>query len=369
MVLKGFERDMSALAERLRSLIAEHGPVSVADYMAFCLFDPEHGYYTTREPFGEAGDFTTAPEISQMFGELIGAWVQATWQALGSPSAVTLAEIGPGRGTLMKDLLRTLRQLRPGLLDQATIALVETSPRLRDIQRQTLERFDLPITWHDDVDQLPKQPLILIGNELFDAVPIRQYVKVDNGWCERLVALDEYDNLTFVAGPGTVDPALLPPDVSQAPEGSIVELAPARSAIMAAVAAHLAAHGGAGLFVDYGYVEPAVGDTLQALRRHAFADVLAQPGEADLTAHVDFAALAAVARSAGLDAHLTTQGDFLLALGLLERAGQLGAPLDEAGRQSISDAVERLAAPDQMGTLFKVLAIGPRGLAPIGFGR
>jgi SAM-dependent MidA family methyltransferase len=266
-------------------------------------------------------------------------------------------------------MLRTLRQLRPGFLEQATIALVETSPRLRVIQRQTLEPLDLPITWHDDVDQLPKQPLILIGNELFDAVPIRQFVKVESGWRERLVALDESENLCFVAGPGSVDPALLPPDATEAPDGAIVELAPARSAIMAAVAAHLATQGGAGLFVDYGHVEPAVGDTLQALRKHAFTDVLAEPGEADLTAHVDFAALAVVARSAGLDAHLTTQGDFLLALGLLQRAGQLGAPLDEAGRQSISDAVERLAGPDQMGTLFKVLAIGPRGLAPIGFGR
>ncbi|GHD11713.1 class I SAM-dependent methyltransferase [Tianweitania populi] len=360
---------MSGLTKRLRALIATNGPISVSDYMAICLFDPEHGYYTTREPFGQAGDFTTAPEISQMFGELIGAWVLATWQALGAPSPVTLAEIGPGRGTLMKDMLRTLRRLQPAFCEQATIALVETSPRLRAVQRETLSAFDLPLRWHDDVAELPKQPLILIGNELFDAVPIRQFVKVEGAWRERLLALGEDDDLSFVAGPGMPDAALLPDDAMQAPDGSIAELAPARSAIMAAIAAHLAVHGGAGLFLDYGYLKPAVGDTLQALRKHAFADVLAEPGEADLTAHVDFAALAAVAETAGLKAHLTTQGDFLLAVGLLQRAGQLGAALDETGQQAIRDAVERLAGPDQMGELFKVLAITPPRLAPAGFGR
>ncbi|MBS9721064.1 class I SAM-dependent methyltransferase [Tianweitania sp. BSSL-BM11] len=360
---------MSALTERLRALIATNGPISVSDYMAICLFDPEHGYYTTREPFGQTGDFTTAPEISQMFGELIGAWAFATWQALGAPLPVTLAEIGPGRGTLMKDALRTLNRLQPGFIEQATITLVETSPRLRAVQRETLASFNTPISWHDDVAQLPKQPLILIGNELFDAVPIRQYVKLQNRWHERLVGLDEQDQLTFIAGPGTPDAALLPADAEQAPDGAIVELAPARSAIMAAIAQHLATHGGAGLFLDYGYLVPAVGDTLQALRKHAFADVLAKPGEADLTAHVDFAALAGVARSAGLEAHLTTQGDFLLALGLLQRAGQLGASLDEAGQNAIRDAVERLAGPDQMGDLFKVLAVTPPGLSPAGFAR
>lgn len=358
---------MSALSERLRALIAEHGPISVSDYMALCLFDPEHGYYTTREPFGEAGDFTTAPEISQMFGELIGAWVLATWEALGQPMPVTLAEIGPGRGTLMKDMLRTLRKLHPTFVEGATIALIEASPRLREIQNETLAPFGLTIAWHDDVEALPPQPLILIGNELFDAVPIRQFVKTRSGWHERMVALDAENALTFVAGPGAPDATLLPDDAAQAPDGAIVELAPARSAIMAAISAHLARYGGAGLFADYGYLTPAVGDTIQALRKHAFHDVLADPGEADLTAHVDFAALASVARAAGLDAHLTTQGDFLLALGLLQRAGQLGAALDEAGRTALQQAVERLAGPDQMGTLFKVLAVGPRGLAPVGF--
>jgi len=359
---------MTPLAERLRSLIASNGPITIADYMAICLFDPDHGYYTTREPFGESGDFTTAPEISQMFGELIGAWTYATWQALDRPFPVTLAEIGPGRGTLMKDMLRTLRQIAPRLLDGATIALVETSPRLRAIQAETLKPFDLSVTWHKDVATLPQQPLILIGNELFDAVPIRQYVKKERAWHERMVALDVDDALCFVAGPGAPDATLLPRDALTAPDGAIVELAPARSAVMAAIAAHFAAHGGAGLFLDYGYLSPAVGDTLQALRRHAFDEVLAAPGEADLTAHVDFAALAAVARAAGLHAQTTTQGDFLLALGLLERAGQLGAPLAASGREAIQDAVERLAGPHAMGTLFKVLAVGPRGSTLPGFG-
>jgi SAM-dependent MidA family methyltransferase len=360
---------MSRLKERIASLIEATGPIPVSEYMATCLFDPTDGYYTTREPFGVAGDFTTAPEISQMFGELIAVWLYQTWQALGRPTPATLAEIGPGRGTLMKDMLRTLARLDPAFASSATFAMIETSPRLRDIQKATLAGSTSPVAWHETIATLPRAPLLIVGNELFDALPIRQFVRQGGGWRERMVGLDDDGRLAFFAGAGSVDVALLPPDEDAAPKGSIAEIAPARSALMQAIAERLATDGGAGLFIDYGYLEPGFGDTLQAMRAHAYEDVLASPGEADLTAHVDFAALAATSRGQGLAAHLTTQGDFLLAMGLLERAGNLGAKADEAAREKISAAVERLAGPRAMGELFKVLAILPPDLEPPGFRR
>jgi SAM-dependent MidA family methyltransferase len=327
--------------------------------MALCLFDPDEGYYTTREPFGAAGDFTTAPEISQMFGELVAVWLYQAWLGAGRPLPATFAEIGPGRGTLMKDMLRTWSRLDPALAAGACFAMIETSPRLAEIQKQTLAGQSAPLAWHQTIDMLPRQPLFIVGNELFDAVPIRQFVYVGAGWRERVVGLDGADELHFFAGPGSVDPALLPPDAADAPQGAVVEVAPARSALMSQIAERLAGHGGAGLFIDYGHLQPGIGDTFQALRRHQREDVLANPGEADLTAHVDFAALADIARAHGLDVQLTTQGEFLLGMGLLERAGTLGADADAETRQVISDAVERLAGRDAMGDLFKVMKVVP----------
>lgn len=354
---------MTALKTRIAALIEAGGPLSVADYMALSLFDPQDGYYTTREPFGTAGDFTTAPEISQMFGELVGVWIRLAWEALGRPLPVLIAEIGPGRGTLMKDVLRTLGRLAPELVSHARFALIETSPRLAGIQRETLSAASAAIEWHASVDTLPQLPLIIVGNELFDAIPIRQFVKTNGRWRERCVGLDAGGELQFVAGAGSLDPALLPQDADDALEGAIVELAPARTALMDLICGRIAGNGGAGLFIDYGYAEPGTGDTLQALHQHRFVDVLLNPGEADLTSHVDFAALAAAARGHGLEAGLMTQGDFLLGLGLIERAGRLGAKADAAGREKIRGEVERLAGPDAMGTLFKVLALAPRGTA------
>lgn len=349
---------MTGLKKRIAGLIAASGPISVADYMALCLFDPADGYYTTREPFGTAGDFTTAPEISQMFGELVAVWLNAAWQASGCPAGATLAEIGPGRGTLMKDMLRALRKLDPAF---PNVSMIETSARLREIQKQTLANSGAQIGWHETVSSLPDAPLFIVGNELFDAIPTRQFVKLGAAWHERAVGLDEAGELAFIAGPATIEPALLPPEAETALEGSIFELAPARTGTMESIAERIAASGGAGLFLDYGHLKPGIGDTLQALRKHQYDDVLATPGEADLTSHVDFAALAMAARAHGLDTHLATQGDFLLAMGLLERAGKLGADADETGRDKIRSEVERLAGPDAMGSLFKVLAIAPRG--------
>lgn len=348
---------MTPLQERLVRLITVAGPLSVADYMAHCLFDPEQGYYTTREPFGVAGDFITAPEISQMFGELVAIWLYNAWTLAGRPEEAVLAEIGPGRGTLMKDVVRILHQLEPGFVRQTRFELIETSPRLREIQRTTLADSLPAFAWHDSVATLPDGPLFIVGNELFDAVPVRQFVRTQAGWRERMVGLDAAGDLCFAAGAGVPEPKLLPSGADTAPEGSILEFAPARSALMTQIAARIGRHGGAGLFFDYGYEGPTLGDTLQALRRHAHDDVLAHPGEADLTSHVDFAPLAQAARQEGLETRLMDQGAFLLDMGLLERAGALGTHADAATRQRLQGEVDRLARPEQMGSLFKVLSL------------
>ncbi|WP_269930626.1 class I SAM-dependent methyltransferase [Aminobacter sp. HY435] len=353
---------MTRLKQRIVSLIDATGPISVSEYMAICLFDPEHGYYTTRNPFGVAGDFTTAPEVSQMFGELVAVWLLSAWQAAGCPAAPVLAEIGPGRGTLMKDVLRVLARLDPALT--ANVALIETSPRLRQVQKTTLGQSAVEISWHESVATLPQAPLFIVGNELFDAIPTRQFVKVGADWRERSIGISDDGALAFVAGSAAIESALLPAEAATAPEGAIFELAPARTATMELVAERIAAHGGAGLFFDYGHLRPGIGDTLQALRKHQFEDVLASPGEADLTSHVDFAALATAARVHGLEAQLATQGDFLLAMGLIERAGRLGATAEDQGREKLQSEVERLAGPDAMGDLFKVIAIARPGTKP-----
>ncbi len=354
---------MKTLKDRIAALISASGPMSVADYMAMCLFDPQAGYYSTREPFGRAGDFITAPEISQMFGELVAVWLYSRWREAGSPGGAIIAEIGPGRGTMMKDMARTWRQLDDDFCERSQFALIETSDRLQAVQKEALAGSRLSFRWYEGLETLPQGPLFIVGNELFDAIPIRQFAKTPSGWRERVVGLDGDGTLIFAAGAAGVDPSLLPADAPQAPDGAIVELSPARAALMDTVCARLSGQGGAGLFIDYGYLKPAVGDTLQALRNHEFDGVLEHPGEADLTAHVDFARLAEVATGHGLETALSTQGQFLLDQGLLERAGQLGSDKDEAGREAIRNAVERLAGPDQMGELFKVLSVRSPGAA------
>jgi NADH dehydrogenase [ubiquinone] 1 alpha subcomplex assembly factor 7 len=341
---------MTPLGEKLIRQIEAFGPITVSDYMAACLGDPEHGYYMTREPFGTAGDFITAPEISQMFGELIGLWAVGCWQRMGSPDRFVLAEIGPGRGTLISDALRAAR-LAPGFIAAAEIVLVETSPRLRAIQRATLS--DHNVSWRDRVDDLPDGPAILVANEFFDALPVRQFQRTPDGWAERMVGVAD-GRLAFGLRPGAAIEGL----AADAPPGSIVEIASVSASIMTTLAGRLQRFGGAQLAIDYGHAESGHGDTLQAMRQHGFDDPLAHPGAADLTVHVDFAALAATARAQGARAsRVWTQGDFLLALGLLERAGRLGAGKDAATQDAIRAAVERLAGPEAMGTLFKVLCV------------
>jgi SAM-dependent MidA family methyltransferase len=351
---------MSRLRDRIAALIELNGPLPVADYMAICLFDPQDGYYTTREPFGADGDFTTAPEVSQMFGELVAVWVYMAWQAAGSPQEAVLAELGPGRGTLMKDMVRTLAQFDAAFVERTRFALVEASERLVEVQRRTLAPAPGRFEWHARPQDLPDLPTFFVGNEILDAIPVRQFVRQGGQWLERCVGVDETGGLRFVLGPRAVDISLLPPGAEAAPDGTVAEVAPAREAFLVSVADRIVRFGGAGLLVDYGHLEPGLGDTLQALRRHAPDGVLDHPGEADLTSHVDFARLAALADEAGLATQTATQQDFLFAMGLAERAEALAAGKNETERARIAAEAHRLAGPEAMGALFKVLLLTRR---------
>lgn len=351
---------MTPLGNILARRIALSGPITVADYMAECLFHPEYGYYTTHEPFGASGDFVTAPEISQMFGELIGLWAADTWMRLGSPPSFVLAELGPGRGTMMADVLRATR-IVPGFHQAAKVVLVEASPRLREKQKATLA--DYPVEWRSRFEELPEDPLLLLANEFFDALPIRQLVRTPEGIAERMVGLGEDGTLVWGlrpdAEPGALSSAPLSAHLAQSAEGSMLEICPSGLAIAAEIGARLSTSGGAALFIDYGHAG-GLGDTLQALKSHSFDDPLAHPGEADITAHVDFAALASAALHAGARAFgPITQGALLERLGIESRAKRLKQNASNAQQAAIDAATTRLAgsAKGDMGELFKALAL------------
>lgn len=348
---------MTPLGQRLARQIAASGPMTVADYMAACLGDPEHGYYTTRDPLGTGGDFTTAPEISQMFGELVGLALAQAWLDQGAPNPFALAEPGPGRGTLMADILRATRAV-PGFHDALRLHLVETSPALRQAQATTLGRDD--ITWHDSTAALPDLPLFLAANEFFDALPIRQAVREGAAWRERVVGLR--DGALCL---GLSDPTPLPQlahRLEDTKDGDIVEFSPAAEAIATEIGTRIATRGGAALIVDYGDWR-SLGDTLQAVRRHEHADPLAEPGEADLTAHVDFEALAQAAQPCSAS-RLTPQGVFLERLGITQRAQALARGLTGAELETHVAAHRRLTHPTEMGSLFKVMALFPKTATP-----
>ena len=358
------------LARKIEALIRANGPISVTDYFALCLADPEYGYYRTRDPFGSAGDFVTAPEVSQLFGEMLGVFLVHAWQKHGGPSGVRIAEIGPGRGTMMADMLRVIARLAPQLYGDATVHLVETSPKLRAVQRETLGTHAPRVSWHDGFEELPDGFVLLAANELFDAIPIRQFVKTASGFRERMVGLGADDRLTFAAGVAGIDPALLPDNHRTVENGTIFEAAPAREAVMATIGERLARSGGTAVVIDYGHFVTGFGDTLQAVLKHAFDPPLSHPGEADLTSHVDFERLAAAAVHAGLHVHgMLHQGDFLVGLGIGERASALGRNRDAATQQAILADVDRLAGSGEgrMGDLFKVLAVGSAPLALLPF--
>lgn len=354
---------MTPLEKKIRSLIEAQGPMPVAEYMSVCLFDPENGYYTTSQPIGLQGDFVTAPEISQMFGELVAVWLIAAWTAGGRPRNPVICEIGAGRGTLMRDIVRTVGQLSPGMLENAAIRIVETSPRLQKEQQQTLADTGVNVRWHQAIDELPHQPLYVVANELFDAIPVRQLVCSERGWVERCVGINKNGALEFVASGLSIPGDVLPAGHAQQSVGAIFEHAPARAAMMTGLAARIAYDGGGGIFFDYGHTETGFGDTLQAVRGHKMVDVFDRPGEADITSHVDFRELALAAYREGLSARLMEQGRFLVKMGLVERAGQLGAGKPKAEQEGLKAAVERLAGADGMGTLFKCLAVYPPSLS------
>jgi NADH dehydrogenase [ubiquinone] 1 alpha subcomplex assembly factor 7 len=361
---------MGALATRLAERIRSAGPIGLADFMAAALGDPVDGYYMRQDPLGVAGDFVTAPEISQMFGEMIGAWFIDSWHRMGAPAPFALVELGPGRGTLMADALR-IASLDPAFAAALRLHLVEASPVLRDVQRRTLANVDA--TWHAVVAGLPALPLIVVANEFVDALPIRQFVNAPEGWRERLVGLapaDDEDSTSprfrFELSP-PLDPATAPqrPD---APAGVIVETCPHGCNLAATLARRVGAQGGYALIVDYGYAR-GYGDTLQAVRGHCFADVLSEPGQVDLTAHVDFTALAAAARGGGAAVYgVVGQRDFLRALGIETRAAALKENASAAQRADIDAALRRLIGRAEMGTLFKAMAIANANLpVPAGF--
>jgi SAM-dependent MidA family methyltransferase len=379
-------REASPLLAILRARIEREGPLPVDAYMRTCLAHPEHGYWRSAESIGTDGDFITAPEISQVFGELIGVWCAVVWRSMGRPAPLRLVELGPGRGTLMRDALRAARSVPP-FLAASTVHLIETSAPLRATQEQTLGsnpvvslsnhgdapaavlrqaqdeggmRWPVPIEWHEAIGEVPEGPAIVIANEFLDALPIRQLVFVDGAWHERVVDVDASGALQFAVGPsatgGTEELATSPRP------GAIVELRAGEDELLA----ELAGRGSPliGLFIDYGPAQPATGDTLQAVRRHAWVDPLSRPGRTDLTAHVQFARLAGKARAAGLVADgPLTQAQFLGRLGVAERAARLmAANPKQAGE--IEAGVQRLISPTGMGELFKVMAVRSQSLLP-----
>ncbi|WP_431319937.1 class I SAM-dependent methyltransferase [Rhizobium sp. YTU87027] len=350
----------TALGEKIKAIIQANGPISVTDFFSLCLADPEHGYYKTREPFGSSGDFVTAPEVSQLFGEMIGVFIVHAWQRHGTPTGVRLVEIGPGRGTMMSDMLRVIARIAPPLFEDMTVHLVETSGRLRDIQQETLASHGHKVSWHQGFDEIPPGFSLVAANELFDAIPIRQFVRTPAGFRERMVGIDAAGELTFGVGVAGIDSGLLPWPEADVLPGTIFEVSPARQSVMLAICDRLKEHGGTVVAIDYGHLVSGYGDTLQAVRMHEYDPPLAHPGEADLTSHVDFQALAQTATSAGVYVNgMLHQGDFLVGLGILDRAAALGRDREAHMRQIIQTAVDRLAGEGEgrMGELFKVLAV------------
>jgi NADH dehydrogenase [ubiquinone] 1 alpha subcomplex assembly factor 7 len=353
------------LEAEIRARIAQTGPMPVAEFMAMCLYDPQHGYYGHRSPFGADGDFVTAPEISQMFGELVGLWAAEAWQAIGRPDPVALIELGPGRGTMMADALRAVRAA-PDFRRAVRVNLIETSLDLQARQRATLSAAaDVPLRWHATLDEVPVSPSIIVANEFFDALPICQAERRPTGWHERMLAVDASGALTLTIAHDPL-PSLgssLPLALAQAAIGEIFEWRPAKFAIEIA---RRAAAGSAALIIDYGHVKSATGDTFQAVRSHRYANPLTSPGLADITAHVDFEALAKASQEAGARVHgPVEQGTWLKRLGIEARAAALLAKATEPQRADIAAALRRLTGtgPNQMGSLFKAIAFSATAIA------
>jgi SAM-dependent MidA family methyltransferase len=355
--------ETSPLQAELKKLIASSGPMPVWRYMELCLTHPKHGYYVSRDPLGREGDFTTAPEVSQMFGELLGLWAASVWRAMDSPPALRLIELGPGRGTMMADALRALRVLPP-LYQALSIHLVEINPVLRDKQATTLSGVR-NIMWHNHIDEIAPGPSVILANEYFDVLPVHQVVKREDGWHERTVEIGADGNLAFGASPEPMPrfEVLLPPLVRAAPVGAVFEWRP--DAEIMKIATRVRNQGGAALIIDYGHLRSDAGDTFQAIARHSFTDPLKNPGQADVTAHVDFQALVHAAEDLGARVHgPVPQGEFLKALGIEQRAATLMAKATPEVSEDISGALKRLTEGGRggMGSMFKVVAISDPAL-------
>jgi NADH dehydrogenase [ubiquinone] 1 alpha subcomplex assembly factor 7 len=349
-------QDNTPLAVEIRKLIKERGAIPLSRYMMLCLTHPEHGYYMSRDPFGISGDFTTSPEISQMFGELLGLWAAAVWQSMGAPETINLVELGPGRGTLMADALRAIKVV-PAFEQAIRLHFVETSPILRDVQRLKLGQTET-IEWYDSVDRLPMEPAIILANEFFDAIAINQAVKQADGWYERTVIINDDGELAFGIGPQPLPnfEQTLPAGVRAAPLGAIFEWRSNQAAYELARRVRL---GGAALIIDYGHMHTSVGSTFQALRNHRYDDPLGAPGIADLSAHVDFEALAHAATSMGARVHgPVTQRALLESIGIEKRAQGLKAGSPDRASE-IDAALARLTAEEEtgMGLMFKAIAL------------
>jgi NADH dehydrogenase [ubiquinone] 1 alpha subcomplex assembly factor 7 len=360
--------EYSPLQSEIKKLIKSSGPMPVWRYMELCLTHPEHGYYISHDPLGREGDFTTSPEVSQMFGELLGLWAASVWRAMGQPSLLRLIELGPGRGTMMADALRALRVLPP-LYQALSVHLVEINPVLREKQRTALAGVR-HVAWHDSIDRVPAGPAVILANEYFDVLPIHQVVKRETGWHERTVEIDEEGKLGFgyAAEPTPRFEVLLPPLVRAAPIGAVFEWRP--DAEIMTIATRVRDQGGAALIIDYGHIRSDAGDTFQAIARHSFADPLKNPGFADVTAHVDFQALMRAAEDLGARVHgPVPQGEFLKHLGIETRAVTLMAKASHEVSEDISSALKRLTGGGRggMGSMFKVLAVSdPRLTSLVG---
>jgi NADH dehydrogenase [ubiquinone] 1 alpha subcomplex assembly factor 7 len=360
----------SPLETEIRRRIAAAGPMPVSEFMALCLTDRAHGYYITRDPLGERGDFVTSPEISQMFGELIGLWLAAVWQQMGEPANVRIIELGPGRGTMMNDALRAAKVM-PAFRDAIVLDLVEVSPALKAAQETTLEQLPVPMFWHAALKDVPPGPAIIVANEFFDALPVSQAVKTERGWHQRLIAIDAVGNLAFTLADEPLPhfERLLPEPARNAANGAIYEWR--TDTVVMEMARRISGGGGAALVIDYGHADSAPGETLQAVGRHAYVDPLTAPGSIDLTAHVDFAALARAAEAMGaVSFGPVEQSEFLRRLGIEARAAALKAQATPAAAAGVDTALARLTGHGRtgMGTLFKSAAYAhPKLGTPPGF--